>query len=307
MDSMYSERSFVMYAVFFNRKYRSNEILDPNDLDGESAGKMLLEYCGKNSRDMVQFGATDKFVVFGSGEEQHDGVIVNMESGRAGERGRVVRVTTRRTIAEYGEEDAKLVRSRVFLQMKRGYNYALLFVEYVYGFAGNVTLPVLLRKYLLDRLPNVTMKWDAVMEGREYKQIAGIEKIEVKRYISSTDVTDGLVFKGSTITQVLNHPKGRLFQPALLKNILSEKDGLGEIFRISGTLIDPKDEDVEVSVQVRSTDGRTKKFRLGDGFSLPVREVLNEAGKPPVSDEEFLAHCRMRGKEIFKMVGRNWT
>lgn len=307
MASMYSERSFVTYAIRFNRKYKTDEVLDPCDLDGESVADVLLEYCGRSSKDMVQLGVTDRFATFGDGSGVRDGALVHMESGRAGERGRVVRVTTQRTVAEYDEEDAKLVGSRVFLQVRLGYNYALLFVECANGFAGNIALPVLFRGYLRDRLSTVTMKWDAVMEGKEYDQIAGVEKIEAKRYVQSTDVADGLIYKESTVTQVLNHPRGKLFPPALFGNIMRGKDGIGEIFRISGTLINPGDEDIEVSVQVKTKDGRTKKFRLGGDFSLPVREVLNEAGKPPLSDELFLTRCREKGDSIFDTTGRNWA
>ena len=304
MAEIYAGRSLAVYVLRFNVRRKPDEMLDPLNLEGRKITDLLHEYCAGKTSELRQVGSSDRFVVFRDCREFGDGLLVRLESGRAGERGRVVDVLTAQVGYEYDEDDATMVRSRVLLDAVPGYDYALMFVEHVNGGAGDVTVPNLLKGYLGVAVPNVVMTREPFLEGKALETIAAVEKVEVRRYLTSSDPVDPLVVDGSSLTTVLGHRRGATFPPALLSNILKGRDGMAPLFGLHGSLVDPEEDGVQVMVEVKAHDGRTKKFTLGDGIEMPLREVLNEPGRAPLEDRQFVDKCRESEHLILDKLGR---
>ena len=47
----------------------------------------------------------------------------------------------------------------------------------------------------------------------------------------------------------------------------------------------------EVLATLKQRDGKRKTFMLDKEFAVPITEVLNESGQPPLTDDEFIAAC----------------
>lgn len=80
--------------------------------------------------------------------------------------------------------------------------------------------------------------------------------------------------------------------------MIKDKKAVAEYFGVTSNYSGRE----EVFATLKQRDGKPKTFMLDKEFAVPITEVLNESGKPPLSDDQFIAVCLdsfARAEDVF--------
>lgn len=287
MSGIYAARSLVVYRVWFNLLRDTKKTIDPTDLDGNDILDLFDEFCTTNVCPS-QIETSERFIRFESCDRHQNHILVKFDSGRAGLHVSVLDTNTMQESGiSYGEDMAGMVGSRMLLRRTRGLGYALVCIESVPN-GGGVTAPLtMFRKFVRTRNLGVTMRFEHVQETEAIKAFSGIEEIELKRYARPDDVSNPTVINAGPITHRIGHKSRRLMPLELMKEFLLDRRAVAEYVGVEAEYSGRE----ELYVTLRKIGGGSRKFMMGKDLAIPVREVLNESGVQPLSDNEFVAHA----------------
>ena len=126
-----------------------------------------------------------------------------------------------------------------------------------------------------------------MQEAEALRAFRGIEEIELRRYGRPNDVGDPTVVNAGPISYRIGH-KPRLLMPlVLLEGFLRDRKAVAEYVGVEANYDGRED----LFVTLRKSGGGSRKFVVGKELAIPVREVLNESGTRPLTDEEFFARA----------------
>ena len=287
MAEIYAARSMVVYKIWFNAFRDAEKIIDASDLSGNDVLDLFKELCDY-SCSPSQIDRSERFISLKSCERHNDLALAKVESGRAGLH---VSVLDTKTMSEsgitYDEDMAGMVESRVLLRRTAGIGYALACIESVPN-GGGVTSPLtMFRNFISSKQLGVTMRFEHVQELEAINAFQGIEEIELRRYGRPDDIGDPTVVNAGPISHRIGH-KTRLLMPLnLLKDFLKDKRSVAEYVGVEVEY----DGREELYVTLRKAGGGSRKFMMGKDIAIPVREVLNESGQRPLSDDEYVSRA----------------
>ena len=141
---------------------------------------------------------------------------------------------------------------------------------------------------------------EQVQEEQALKAFKGIEEIEVRRYVRSSDRSEGVIIEPAYISHIVKHKRNMLFPLRLINDFFNDKSSLTAVLGIP----DEFDGKEEYKVRLRGKDGSSRAFALDGDLRVPVVEVLNESGEAPVADSELINRCREIADGIYDSYGR---
>lgn len=302
-SAYYAPRSMVAYKISFNRRGRPDEVVPIDAIDGTSVGDLFFGFCQGDAGRLQEAATGGKYLRLFGARRIDDGVMAKLLSGLGGEERQVYDIKSAEKKFDIAESDASMVTVRCFLSWKRtGRGYAILCVEHASGAAGDTVLFRPFRSYLRSVAPNVVVDFEPVVEAEALESFSSLEEVEVKRYLEQGDLADRLTREGDYVAYKLGHMRGRPFGIGFVKELLTGKSDKSTLLGLRGTFLD-SDRSV-VSVSLKDRRGAVRKFELGESFGMKVREVLNDAGSPPVPDDEFIEVCEDRCATIAEKAGR---
>ena len=220
----------------------------------------------------------------------------------SGEAFDVVDVESAETIQSFDEGKAPLVESRCFFTTDYGRGWAFLCVEHVAHGAGDTVLFDPFRRHLFEVVPRVTMKREPVIEGKVVDNFLSVESVEVKLYRGFSDIADARIREGGYISYKLCHGRGKPFSLSVVDSLKRLGRRSPVLYGLSGTVFDS--DDSVIYVELKDKGGRTRRFLISEDLGMPFREVLNEAGSPPLDDQGFIDRCREGCDSVGDATGR---
>lgn len=304
MAEDFAQRSLVVYKIWVHKRRKPNELLDLTSIREVGIGKIFENFIASHE-GIVHVGNTAKYLMFTASNPCADGVLAKYSSGNSGEQITMVDPDLEEVLSRFGSDKAPMVDSRVYLRYGFGISYALICVEHVQGSAGDTAIFGPLRDYVASSDSDYVLKWEAVTEAEAISHFSGVETIEVKRYLRQKDLRDSAVCEANCISTVLTHRRNRRFSLASYKAALADWTQAVSLFGLMPMENLDEYEKVEVYFKLRGKDGKDHRFFLNEQLDVKVQEVLNEKGRPPLTDEGFLDVCESRCDEIQSRLGRS--
>lgn len=302
-SAYYAPRSMVAYKISFNRRGHPDDPVLIDELDGMSVGDLFFGFCRNDAGRLQEASTGGKYLSLFEARRIDDGVMVRLLSGLGGEERQVYDIKSAEKRFDIAESDASMVPIRCLLSWKgTGRGYAILCVEHASGAAGDTVLFRPFRSYLRSACPNVVVDFEPVIEAEALDSFASLEEVEVKRYLEQDDLADRLTREGDYVAYKLGHMRGRPFNLGFVKELLTGKTDRSTLLGLKGSFLD-SDRSV-VSISLKDRRGAVRKFELGESFGMKVREVLNDAGSPPIPDDRFIEVCEDRCATIAAKAGR---
>ncbi len=298
-----AQRSFVVYKIQIHKRRKPDEICDLDTIHNIGIKALFVNFISE-TRGVVRIGNSSKYLCFNPAKTTKEGVLASYLSGVSGEEITMVNPDSGKILETFSSGNAPMPQSRVY--MKAGYSpkYALVCIEHVQGSAGDTALFAPFRGYIASSDSDCVLKWEAVTEAEAVNNFIGVESIEVKRYLKMRDCADSAVSEARCITTTLSHRRGRRFSLAPFRAALADRSKAVSLFGLMPVEESMEYEKTEVYFRLRGKDGKTHRFFLDNHFDVKVREVLNEKGEPPLSDEDFLDRCDSRCEGIQDKLGR---
>lgn len=284
MAALFARHTMVVYRIEF-KKPRTDEKYRIDDIDGNDILDLFEGYCASPD-PLIQISDTERFLRIGSHERNGNLAVVNLQSGRAGIGGSIVSTRTTKEVYGYSADEAGMVNSRFALYRREGYGYALACIERVPNDAGKTPLLVSFKSYLKDSNVKGIMDYEQMTQEEVIQAFKGITDIEVRRYSRSTDVSDGLLTESRYISHIAKHKPRSFFPFAMIQELTNRSN-------LSAWLGIPEEFDghEEVRYTLKGYDGSSRTYVLGDNITVPLVELLNDAGQKPLSDSEFSERC----------------
>ena len=303
MADSHAQRSLVVYKIWMHRRGKPDEVLDFSSVCAAGIHHVFKDFVDAN-KSVAQVKGTPKHILFTGWEEFDNGIVAKYASGTSGERITMVDPDSEKILDEFSSDKAPMVDSRVYLKGGFSDKYALACIEHVQGSAGDTVIFGPLRDHIASLENKPVLKWEAVTEAEAIDHFIGVESIEVKRYLKQRDLSDSLISGAKCITTTLTHKRGRRFSLSAFSAALADRQKAVSLFGLMP--LDNLDEysRTEVFFKLKGKDGKEHRFCLDDRLDVKIREVLNEKGTPPLSDDEFVANCDSRCEEIELRLGR---
>ena len=172
------------------------------------------------------------------------------------------------------------------------------------GSAGDTAIFGPFKEYIASTDTDYVLEYEAVTEKEAIEHFVGVETIEVKRYLKQKDLADTVVSEANCISTTLTHRRNRRFSLASFRSALADKNNAVSLFGLMPLEDSDAYSKVEVFFKLRGKDGKPHRFMLDNQLDVKIREVLNEKGVAPLSDEAFLDCCDSRCEEIELRFGR---
>ena len=303
--TMYSERSMVLYKVTFNERNNPDEIIRPQDIHGISCNALFSEFIENNIKDLIRLRAGNKFVKPISCNTDDGTVLIKVSSGSSGENVDVVDIDSGSTEYQYGTDKAAMIFSRCFVSQNYGSGYALLCVEHTRNGAGDTALFEPFRRFLRNRVPDVVVKFEPLIEPEIIENFISVESVEVKKYIEPGDPANLLISEAATVSTKLMHKRAQPFSMGLYHSLVKTRGkAIASMVGLDERAFD--DEGLEVLVTLKHRSGATRTFVITDPLGVKIREVLNQNGTPPLDDDAFVSQCKDRCESAAERIGVSW-
>ena len=295
----------VLYKVTFNERNDPKKTIRPQDVCGKSCNALFSDFIESNKRNLIKLRAGNKFVKPISCAIDNETALIKVSSGSSGENVDVVDVDSGSTEYQYGTDKAAMIDSRCFVSQKHGSGYALFCVEHTRNGAGDTSLFDPFRKYLRDRLPDVVVKFEALIEPEVIDNFVSVESVEIKKYIEPGDPANLLISEAATVSTKIMHKRAHPFGMDLYHSLVkTHGKALASMVGLKESVFD--DDGLEVLVTLKHRTGATKTFVISDPLGVKIREVLNFNGEPPLDDSAFIAKCEERCDSAAERIGVSW-
>ncbi len=302
-NDYYAPRSMVAYKLTLNVRRKPEEVVPIDDVCGWHIGELFEKFCKESVGKFIETSGSGKYIRVVSPSKVDGGVLISLLSGLAGDDRQVFDVTSAEKKYDLGVTDAPMVEVRALLSWRdTGCNYALMCVEHSPSAAGDTVLFRPFTNYLRDVVPGVVISLEPVIEAEALEAFESLEKVEVRRYLGSSDIADSLAREGDVVSYVLSHKRGRPFSIRSVVDVVREKANPAVLFGYKGTLFDS--DDSRLLITLKDSRGSRRTFDIFDDFGVKVREELTRPGQRPLSDEDFVAACNDRCETIAGRIGR---
>lgn len=304
-ETMHSERSMVLYKVTFNERNNPDDIICPQDIRGLSCDVLFSEFIESNKKDLIGLRIGNRFVKPLSCDIDNETALIKVSSGLSGENVDVVDVESGSTEYQYGTNKAAMIDSRCFVSQKYGSGYALLCVEHTRNGAGDTSLFDPFRRFLRERVPDVVVKFESLIEPEVIDNFVSVECVEVKKYIEPNDPANLLISEAATVSTKIMHKRAQPFSMGLYHSLVkTHGKAIASIIGLSESAFD--DDGLEVLVTLKHRTGMTKTFVISDPLGVKIREILNSNGMPPLDDDTFVTRCKERCDSAAERIGVSW-
>lgn len=304
-ETMFSERSMVLYKMTFNERNDPDKIIHPQDIHGTSCNALFSEFIEKNIKDLIRLRMGNKFVKPISCNINDETVLIKVSSGSSGENVDVIDIDSGSTEYQYGIDKAAMIFSRCFVSQNYGSGYALLCVEHTRNGAGDTALFEPFRRFLRDRVPDVVVKFEPLIEPEVIENFVSVESVEVKKYIKPGDAANLLVSEAATVSTKLMHKRAQPFSMGLYHSLVKTRGkAIASMIGLDETAFD--EDGLEVLVTLKHRTGATRTFAITDPLGVKIREVLNQNGTPPLDDSTFVSQCKDRCDSAAERIGVSW-
>jgi hypothetical protein len=306
-SNIYARRTMCVYRISFSEFGRPSEILDPEVLKGASVYDLFDEFLEGLENDIFETSTPGRFVSIVGVEHVDSGSLVHLRSGLAGESGRLVDTVTADVEYSFGGTSAPMVDSRVFLTTRDGFGFAMLCVEHVLHGVGDTVILREFQKFFSDSRLGITMKYEALTEAEAIESFISVESVEVRSYLSSPEIESPLVSEGDYVSTILRHKRGRPLSTDVFMRARGNRKGVSSLF---GVTMDPAvsaslDADSsKVFVTMKDRNRSNKTFEINESVEMPVRQILNDSGTPPLADATFVNLCVERCGLVSDRTGR---
>lgn len=231
-------------------------------------------------------------------------LLIEMEAGYYGTKGKVRNVSTHDLEHEHDENSATTRDVRIWATAPAGSPAMLVFVERIGSVAaGTDVLSLFHRAWMARWGEELKMKVETLVETQAWLDRAELEKVSgvVRAYDFSSDIADSGKSKSVGKLHTTLEPEG--IQEFLPKKIWR---GLRDGTIAASTLLGlPDDVDVdEVHVTV-SADGKSKTFAIDKERQPAVSYVLSPTGAA-VDDQQFKSFCKDLARDLYPKVGSEW-
>lgn len=198
-----------------------------------------------------------------------------------------------------------MIFSRCFVSQNYGSGYALLCVEHTRNGAGDTALFEPFRRFLRDRVPDVVVKFEPLIEPEVIENFVSVESVEVKKYIKPGDAANLLVSEAATVSTKLMHKRAQPFSMGLYHSLVKTRGkAIASMIGLDETAFD--EDGLEVLVTLKHRTGVTRTFVITDPLGVKIREVLNQNGTPPLDDSTFVSQCKDRCDSAAERIGVSW-
>lgn len=290
-------RVLTASTLTFHQKRKHNaSSFAPSNLDGEDLLNIFHAWATELDVDTTHDKQRQNWVSVAKIERYaHRVELLDLRVGSYGEPGELVNITNGEAEGEIGNDQAPTGANRALLFVPDRGSVAYFLAEgSTRGSAGGHILR-LFKSYFSSYTNQITMVAETVTESEAWSAGAKLMEIEVRLKDHTTDIADGPKIEVGTLSYVAK-PKRRAFFPGSLLPQLHRGEVLQRVVAIP-ELRD--DKDVYVTME---RDGRRKKFVLGTEGAPTVREVLNEANQPALSDADLVERCT---DKVLDLCGRN--
>lgn len=282
--------------TFHQKRKRNASSYAPADLEGEDLLKLFQDWANDLGVETSQDDRHQSWVSIANVRSVAPRVVLlDLRVGYYGEPGEIVDVTSGDTVGTILDDQAPTGANRALLFVpEQGATAYYLAEESSRGSAGARVLR-LFKRYFSDYTDLITMTTQTVTESEAWSKGAKLKEVEVRLSGHSADIADGPQVEVGTISYVARPERRNVFPGRLLPQ-LHKKEVVGELVSVPDL---PDGRDVYVTME---RDGRTKKFILGSEGAPAVREVLNDASQPVLTDIELLETC---SEKVSDMCSRN--
>ena len=295
----------VLYKVTFNERNTPDKIIAPQDVRGSSCTALFSEFVENNVEELIRLRTGNKFVKPVSCKIDNGVVLIKVSSGSSGENVDVVDIGSGNTEYQYGTDKAAMIYSRCFISQNYGSGYALLCVEHTRNGAGDTSLFDPFRKFLSNRVPDVVIKFEPLIEPEVIENFVSVESVEIKKYLEPGDSANLLVSEAATVSTKLMHKRAQPFNMGLYHSLVKTRGrAIAAMVGLDENAFD--DEGLEVFVTLKHRTGTTRTFAITDPLSVKIREVLNRNGTPPLDDSTFVSQCKDRCDSAAERIGASW-
>lgn len=294
-------RVLTVYELSFHEKHkRQAASCAPADLDGEDLLDVFENWVtGLRPADTLNEDRQTWVSVTDVRRYSARVLMLDLRVGAYGEPGDLVDVDSGERVGTIEDNHAPTGSNRALLFVpETGERAYLLSEESSRGQAGG-RIRELFRSYFSKYTAKVTMVMAAVTEGEVWAEAAELTEVEVRVEGKSVDIADGLNVHVGKISHVARPERRKRFPGTLLKSLKDEKI-LKRVVSISDL---PDERSVWVTME---HDGRTKKFELGNEGAPAIRELLNPASEPPLTNDELVSRSTERVAGLCARYGAIW-
>ena len=297
-------RTMVGHRLTFHVWQHPDEKRPPSNLDGINLADYMYGWCNERLRIPMVDESTQNWTRIEKAEQHgRNVVIVNVCSGKWGERGPVVNSASGEVGYNLEEKDVPAAYTRGVLMCPPAGNTALFFSEYNNRGSGAVQL---LRAFITDWRRSgtgFTIDSDRIIESEAFLQSGSVTAVEVHQLYRTHDPADPLSDKPGYIVHAFRSGRGSALPIVKYFQIKDNPSRACEIVSIPERDLDDSSI-VYVTVKV---GGRQKRIQVGDpDDSIYYREVLNEWNESNLTDDEILERCNVKAIEYLDRLGEEW-
>lgn len=300
-----ARRTLAAHSMEFHRKFKrgDRETIAPADLDGADLLSVFEVWCAGLDPYAIRDDEHKVWVRVQSIDRTASRVLlVTLSVGSWGEPGEIISAVDGAKVFDLHEDQAPTGTTRAVLMVPGRGETALFFSEYSSRGSGGSRLMRSFAKHWSAASDTITMQTEAQIESETWASGASLKEVEVRVRGRSADVADPIKDIVGVQSHVIRPKRNHRFPMGVLDDLKRSPMKAGQLVGIPSM---PTDSEVYVTLQ--GQDGRAKKFLLGqDADAPPLREVLNQADEPPLSDEDLVKRCAERASELLDRLGQDW-
>lgn len=299
-----ARRTLTAHSLEFHRKYKrgERETIAPSDLDGFDLADVFQRWCEGLDSAVCRDEERKLWVtVQNVWRRSPHIVLVTLAVGTWGESGDVVDAFSGEKIFELQEDQAPTGPTRAVMLVPGRGETALYFSEYSNRGSGGSRLLPLFSKFWSHEIQGITMVKEPVVESEAWTQGASLLEVEVRVRGRAADIADPIRDDVGVQSHVIRPKKNHRFPIELLDRLRRVPTYAGDLVGLPSL-----PEESEVYVTIEGRNGRSKKLELYADGGPSLREVLNEADQPPLSDDVLIGRAIERASDLLARIGQEW-
>lgn len=292
----------VTEMTFHQARVHNGATRAPSDLDGADLLEVFHDWVTAIPEEDQAFGRQQTYVRVESVLRLGARIeFLDLRVGSYGEPGEVRDIKTGSVVHTITDDEAPVGSNRALLFVPEvGERAYFLAEESSRGSAGG-RIMTLFKHHFSKTMDTVTMETGKAVEAENWLQLANLTEVEVRTTGKSVDLADGSDVKVGRVSYLARPERGMKHFPRALLGKLSRQDVLKQVVSVQD--LDP-DHEVYVTME---QGGRTKKFLLGEESGPAIRELLSDAGDPPLTDDEFVTRCTERVEGLLERQNSEWN
>lgn len=276
-----------------------------NELTGEKCSyiDLLIDVWKDENLAHIDLEKLDRSVSLKEARRIEDGVFLKASAGHTGDPGDVVSTKKGNELSLDDPEGLISKRSHsriVYLQQTQNSDHGYFIVEH--GKAAGSMMPILMKllRYGFKKTNgDLTVDFENQMTGEEWietqAQVKAVKILKYKKARYNEDLGSDLSQPMRLVYQIVPEKGTKFFRKGFLDDLLSNRLDPYEILAI-------RELEEEDEIRVSLGDGDRERTMLLDPDNLktpPLREIISEAGKPVMTDDDLITRARKRVQALF--------